>query len=495
VRGSGQTGRRCLQFASPDHATHHAPRRPIHLAKANRLSCLPGKGVAWDVRGPKAGPRRWSSWRVNDSSGAGVAAMPCILRRMRTPFGPAARTVARARARRRRRLQVAALVGGLLLIAGTATTLTTGASFSDSTTAPRSVLPAIAGDTTHHPPLSTGSATRAPSRHKPSSRDVYAGIRPGHWSAAVRGIPMRVYVPDSMAATVSVIDPATFKVVRVFHVGTYDQHISPAWNLRSLYVNNTSGNSLTQLDPRTGRILRSIPVVDPYNLYFTPDGSKAVVVAESLQRIDFRNPRTWRLIKSVHIPASGPDHLDFTASGRSLLISCEFTGRVYRVDTVAMRVTGSVDVGGLPVDVKLSPDGRRFYVANQGLGGVTVIDAKNLRILGFIRTGRGAHGMAISRDTRNLYVSNRLAGTISLIRFATGNVAATWRVGGSPDMLQVSPSGRRLWVSNRYNGTVSVINTTTGRLVSTISVGASPHGLTFFPQPGIHSLGHNGVYR
>jgi hypothetical protein len=28
-----------------------------------------------------------------------------------------------------------------------------------------------------------------------------------------------------------------------------------------------------------------------------------------------------------------------------------------------------------------------------------------------------------------------------------------------------------------------------------IHTGIAPHGLTYFPQPGVISLGHNGVYR
>jgi YVTN family beta-propeller protein len=342
-------------------------------------------------------------------------------------------------------------------------------------------------------------AVAAPRRHIPRShraRNVYAAIRPGHLSPAVRGVPERVYVPNSVSGTVTEIDPATFAVLRTFATGSSDQHITPGWNLRRLYVNNTTSNTLTVLSPRTGRPIRTIPVADPYNLYFTPDGSKAIVVAEGLQRVDFRNPHTWRLIKSVRIPSPGPDHLDFTADGHAFLISCEFAGALYRIDTRTMRVTGRVAVGGLPVDVKVSPDGTLFYVANQGpRPGLTMISARTLRVVGFITTGRGAHGLAISRDTRDLYVTNRLAGTISVVSFARRRVVATWHVGGSPDMLQVSPDGTQVWASNRFNDTVSVVDTRTGRLIHTIVVGSSPHGLAYFPQPGNHSLGHNGVYR
>jgi YVTN family beta-propeller protein len=235
-------------------------------------------------------------------------------------------------------------------------------------------------------------------------------------------------------------------------------------------------------------------VRDPYNLYFTPDGSKAIVVVESLARIDFRNPHTWKLIKSVSIPSSGPNHLDFSADGRFFLISTEFGGYVVKVDAVAMRVVGKVRLGGSPVDVRLSPDGRVFFVANQVAGGVFVL-SKTLRKLGFIPTGPGAHGLIISRDARLLYVSNRIAGTISVVGLRRRAVLATWHVGGSPDMMQLSPDGSQIWVSNRWNGTVSVISTRTGKVLHVIRVGSSPHGLTLFPQPGRYSLGHNGMYR
>jgi YVTN family beta-propeller protein len=134
-------------------------------------------------------------------------------------------------------------------------------------------------------------------------------------------------------------------------------------------------------------------------------------------------------------------------------------------------------------------------VANQDRGGVSVIDPRRMREIAFIRTGAGAHGMAVARDGRSVYVSNRLAGTISVLRFATRSVTRTFHVGGSPDMLQVSPNGKLLWVSNRYDGTVSVVSTRTGQILHTVRVGSSPHGLTFFPQPGRFSIGHNGVYR
>ena len=82
-----------------------------------------------------------------------------------------------------------------------------------------------------------------------------------------------------------------------------------------------------------------------------------------------------------------------------------------------------------------------------------------------------------------------------MLDFATQNIVNTWNVGGSPDMLQVSPDGSQLWASGRFNGQVYVIDTRTGQQCSASRTGIAPHGLTYFPQPGVISLGHNGVFR
>jgi YVTN family beta-propeller protein len=334
----------------------------------------------------------------------------------------------------------------------------------------------------------------------PASADVYAHDRVGALTGAARFARSLVYVPNSESDTVDVIDPRTYKIVEHFAVGGLPQHVVPAWDLRTLYVTNDTGNSLTAIDPRTGKPGRTIPVADPYNLYFTPDGRYAIVVAERLQRLDFRNPHTFALHRSLVVPCHGVDHMDFTADGRYLLASCEFSGQMVVVDARRQRVVRTISLpdgpGGMPQDVKLSPDGRVFYVADMRRGGVWEIDARTFRVLRFQPTGAGAHGLYPSRNARFLYVSNRSAGTVSVLAFATRRIVATWRIpGGTPDMGGVSADGKVLWLSGRYRGEVYALSTSTGKLLARIPVGAGPHGLCVWPQPGRYSLGHTGILR
>ena len=328
--------------------------------------------------------------------------------------------------------------------------------------------------------------------------NVYANTLSGMVPCPLCEIPARVYVPNSVAGTVDVIDPATFRVVDHYRVGFIPHHIAPAWDMSALYVDNEGSSSLTVLDIHTGRPTGRVSIPFPYNLYFTPDGTKAVDVVERLNRVEFRDWRNgWKLMGAVYIPWRGADHLDFSADGSYLMISTEYSGMVAKVDTVSMKLMGYVHVGGLPIDVRLSPDGSVFYVTNQGRMGVSVVDPVSMKEVQFISTGRGAHGLQVSRDTKSLYVSNRLEGSVSVIDFASRSVVAKWVMpgGGSPDMLQLSPDGTQLWASGRYHATVYVFDTKTGNVLARIPVGAEDHGLTYFPNVGSHSLGHNGVYR
>jgi len=315
---------------------------------------------------------------------------------------------------------------------------------------------------------------------------------------AARAARSLIYVPNSQSNTVDVIDPRTFKIVEHFAVGALPQHVVPAWNLKTLYVTNDLGNSLTPIDPRTGRPGAAIPVDDPYNLYFTPSGRYAIVVAERLRRLDFRNPRTFALIESVEMPCLGPDHMDFSAAGDYALVSCEFSGQIVKVDVVHRRVLGTLDLrGGAPQDVKLSPDGKVFYVADMNADGVWELDGTDLKVIGFLRTGAGAHGLYPSRNAKDLYVTNRSEGSISVVSFHTRKQVAKWWIpgGGSPDMGGVSADGNVLWLSGRYSSVVYAISTHNGKLLAKIPVGSGPHGLCVWPQPGRYSLGHTGILR
>jgi YVTN family beta-propeller protein len=329
--------------------------------------------------------------------------------------------------------------------------------------------------------------------------DVYAADRPGNLSPAVSGFPERVYVPNSGGNTVDVIDPRTFKIIDHFTVGKQPQHVIPSYDLKTLWVLNDLGDSVTRIDPATGHKLDTINVKDPYNMYNTPDGRYAIVVAEAMRRLDFRDARTMDMIESVPVPCRGVDHMDFSANGRYLIASCEFSGDLIKVDVATRKLLGTLKLPAhaMPQDVRLTPDGSIFYVADMMANGLHEVDGDLFKTVGFLPTGKGTHGLYFSRDSKWLYASNRGEGTIALIDVRTRKVATKWTIpgGGSPDMGGVSADGKVLWLSGRYHAEVYALDTADGHLLARIPVGKGPHGLCFYPQPGRYSLGHTGNMR
>lgn len=343
--------------------------------------------------------------------------------------------------------------------------------------------------------------------------NLYSEAQAGRMSAAAAGALPRIYVPNLRSNDVYVIDPATYKVVDRFAVGRSPQHVVPAWDLQTLWVaNNAEGRtdgSLTPIDPKTGKPGQTVNVDDPYNMYFTPDGKDAIVVAEAHARLDFRDPKTMALKSSLEVPqCKGINHADFSIDGRYALFTCEFGGKLAKIDFVNRKVVGylELDRKGMPQDIRVSPDGKVFYVADMMADGVYVVDGDAFTKIGFIPTGVGTHGLYPSRDGTKLYIANRGSnrvhgprhgkGSVSVLDFATRKVVATWPIpgGGSPDMGNVSADGNTLWLSGRFDDVVYAIDTASGA-VRSIPVGMEPHGLTVWPQPGRYSLGHTGNMR
>ncbi|MHB1514248.1 MAG: YVTN family beta-propeller repeat protein [Acidiferrobacteraceae bacterium] len=344
-------------------------------------------------------------------------------------------------------------------------------------------------------------------------KNLYSQAGPDMFSPAVAGALARVYVPNLRSDSVYVIDPKTFKVVDHFRVGDEPQHVVPSWDLKTLWVtDNAEGRTdggLTPINPKTGQPGKEIMVPDPYNMYFTPDGHSAIVVAEALKRLDFRDPHTMALQFSLPTPGcAGINHGDFSIDGKYAIFTCEFNGDLVKIDMVHHKVLGYLRLSphGMPQDIRISPDGKLFYVADMKKNGVFLVDGARFKKVGFIPTGVGAHGLYPSRDGTKLYVANRGSnlihgplhgkGSVSVIDFATRKVIATWPVpgGGSPDMGNVSADGKTLWLSGRFDDVVYAINTKSGAM-KIIPVGMEPHGLTVWPQPGRYSLGHTGNMR
>ncbi len=333
--------------------------------------------------------------------------------------------------------------------------------------------------------------------------DIYSADRPNALSDVVKDMPERVYVPNHTSNTISVIDPKTFKVIETWKTPRGPQHVVPSWDLKTLWVNDNEGNYLTPINPKTVTLGKSVYVHDPYNLYFTPNGKYAIVMAEADRQLVFRDPHTMAIKKTVPVKCNGLNHADWSKDGSFFVATCEFSGGLILVDTAKMKVLQyawlptTYNMKPMPQDIKISPDGSTFYIADMMSNGVWTMPANHFGSFGFIPTGKAAHGEYVTRDSKYLLITNRGEGSVSVLRFSDNALVAKWQIpgGGSPDMGGISADGKQFWVSGRYNNVVYVFDIEHGKFLRSIKVGKEPHGLSIYPQPGRYSLGHTGVFR
>jgi DNA-binding beta-propeller fold protein YncE len=333
--------------------------------------------------------------------------------------------------------------------------------------------------------------------------NVYSDAGANMLNDVTRAAKPLVYVPHTKSGDVWVIDQTNFAVVGKYPEGIELQHVVPSHDMRTLYATDDLGNTLTPFDPNTGKPGKRIPVIDPYNMYFSPDGSSAIVVAEARRRLIWYDPKTWKQQAETLTPnCAGIDHADFTPNGRIAVFTCEFDGRVAVIDVASHKLLRTIDMPHRnrhmgPQDIKLSPDGSVFYIADSDQNGVWVLDGAATKVLREIPTGMGAHGLYLDRPAKRLFVTNRHEGSVSVLDAYTGKPLTKWQIPGraSPDMGGLSADGTQLWLSGRYSAAVYVLSTDDGHLIKQIPVGKGPHGLCVWPQTGRYSLGHTGITR
>ena len=295
--------------------------------------------------------------------------------------------------------------------------------------------------------------------------NVYAHTGAGMLSPAVAGVPTRVYVPNSLSNTRRRDRPddlcgssTTSRSV------SRPQHVVPSYDLKTLYVNNNRGNSLTPIDPMTGRPGRADPGRRPVQpvLHARRHACDRHGGAQLARRLPRPEDVRAHQVRADRARGREPRGLHAEREGDDRELRVLRAGSSASTSTT-MTVTGELNVGGMPVDVKSSPDGTVMYVANQGRSGVSIVDPVTMREVGFIPTGSGAHGLYAEprrhpalRDepARGFDLGDRLRDRAGRRHLADRRDARTW-AGSRAD-------GTQLWVTGRYSNSVYVVDTAYG---------------------------------
>ena len=290
-----------------------------------------------------------------------------------------------------------------------------------------------------------------------------------------------IFVLNSLDASVSVIDPVTWKEVRRIPTGKEPHHLYLTPDEKSLIIANALGDSLLFIDPRTAAVQRTVKgILDPYHLRFSPDMKWLVTAGNRLNHVDiYRWDGTdMSLVKRISTGKT-PSHLWIDRTSTTVYATMQESDELVTIDLPGQALTWRGKTGSLPADVFGTPDDKRLLVALTGGTGVEFYDVSGgaPKWVRTLPTGAGAHAFRGAGDGRHVYVSNRVANTISKLDYVSMEVVKTFEAPGGPDCMDLSPDGKLLYVASRWARRLTVIDTTSGETVRRVKVGHSPHGV------------------
>ena len=302
---------------------------------------------------------------------------------------------------------------------------------------------------------------------------------------AAAAVSRPIFVLNSQDADISVIDGASFTLIKRVPTGKEPHHLYLSPDEKTLIVANATGNTLSFIDPTSGTVLRTVPdILDPYHLRFSPDMKWFVTAANRLNHVDIYRglgadaPKPLQLVKRIEAPRT-PSHLNIDSKSTVVYASLQDSDELLAIDLATQAVRWKIRIGRMPADLHLSTDDRTLLV---GLTGDSVVEAYDVsgaapKLIKRINTGKGAHAFRARGDKRHVFVSNRVANTISLIDMQTLTVVAEYPAPGGPDCMEMLADNRTLLVSSRWAGKLSFIDIETKQVVRQVKVGRSPHGV------------------
>ena len=330
---------------------------------------------------------------------------------------------------------------------------------------------------------------------------AFAGQAPG--DAASPNIPVssrdRFYTSDQFSNTVSVIDPATNKLLGVLRLGDPTPlNLSPLYrgqllvhgmgfspDHRTLVVVSIGSNSVTFIDTATNRIRHTSYVGRaPHEAFFTPDGREVWVTVRGEDYVQVLDGKTFEERGRISVP-NGPGMTIFAPDGRYAYVCSSFTPETVIIDVHSRQIVGHVaQVSPFCPDIAATPDGRQVWLTLKDTGKVMVFDAHPpFAVLKVLDTGPITNHVNIVRSGAGqfAYVTVGTENLVKVFRTDDFSQVAAIPVGSLPHGLWPSGDGSRIYVGLENGDAVAVIDTRTNRVIATIPIGQAPQGVAYVP--------------
>src|SRR5262245_8475806 len=304
---------------------------------------------------------------------------------------------------------------------------------------------------------------------------------------------VRIIQTNSAGDNVSVIDPASNKVVGEITGIEAGHGAGAAPDGSKIYVSDEAENTLDIVDAKTLKVLVKVPLSGhPNNMAVGKDGRFVYVgIIQEPGGVDVIDTKTQQRVKNV--PTKGTIHNAYVTPDGKYVVAGSIAGKTINIidaKTNEPAWTIDMDLGIRPMTFNANPDGSTKWIFAQrtGFNGFAVVDfatRKELRRIqnpdlppGKSTVPQGSdpsHGMAVTSDGKTLVVCSRLNNYLYSYSLPDLKLLGSAELGGKgAGWVTLTPDGKSAYVANPVTNDVSVVDVATMKEVARIPVGFVP---------------------
>jgi DNA-binding beta-propeller fold protein YncE len=223
--------------------------------------------------------------------------------------------------------------------------------------------------------------------------DFGRGVRPH--CAVFEPVSGMLYVTTEIENSVAVIDPKTLKIVGSVPTGQNESHmLAISRDGKRGYTANVGPGTVSVLDLTARKPIAVIPVSsNTQRIALSADDRWIFTSDQTTPRLAVIDTQTNKLKTWISMPGTGYGAAP-TPDGRWLVIALPGVNKVAVIDLAAMKVAAALDVPSSPQEVLISPDGKFAYVSCDASRKIAVINIADWKLEPSIEVGKGADGLA-----------------------------------------------------------------------------------------------------
>jgi len=307
----------------------------------------------------------------------------------------------------------------------------------------------------------------------------------------------RVYTADQNTNTISVFSPSSNTLLGQIKLGNARPDVlSPLYrgeinvhglgfspDHKTLIAIANGSNSVTFIDTATNRVKGKTYVGrSPHEGFFTADGKEVWVVVRGEDYISVIDPATFKETRRIQT-AVGPGMVQFHPDGKLAFAVSSFTPTVDIIDVASHTIIKRIDVvSPFSPFLQFTPDFSEIWMTHKDVGKVTRISTRTLAVTGVIDTGFITNHLAFAKVGGEVRAYVTVGGENVVKVYSTGKEArllASIATGALPHGAWTSDDNSRVYIGLENGDGVQVIDTATNKIIATMGGGQAPQALVY----------------